>query len=550
MIARQRAGVFVRWHNLEVPDLDDMPRSTLRVVLEQLGALALAHDADEGQLDTPVQGVVIDDRAFGAPVSPGCAVLGVGTSTDEELAALVDRAADGGAVAVFVKRPGGLHRSGPGRPVPVVEVAADLGWEQLHAFVRTALLRVGEARPGGPQTLFDVANAVAVLVDGAVVIEDEHLRVIAYSSLHHEIDDARRATILGRVIPDRYVGEMRHAGITTHLDSSADPVRFDLEGQGLLPRLVIALRSGGRSVGLLWAITDDAREANARRVMADAAPDVAAELVRHLTADVSRATDRLSAAQQVLDGRAVPGLRALLGAEPTAGFVALALLPTLGAAPSPSTTDPGDLDPVGRTAQFATVYIDAYRVPALVAAPAGGQVDLVVGLDAHTTVARARELLDELCERTRATFDIDLLGAMGTPVAEVRGVPGSRRDATAVLEVLAEDGVGSRTASYEEVQSRVALRELARSIEGAEHLGRGPIPRLLASGSKQDAALVATVRAYLDTGGDVGRAAALLGVHRNTVRYRVSRFEAITGLALDDPAARLVAQVQLFVRRP
>ena len=159
-------------------------------------------------------------------------------------------------------------------------------------------------------------------------------------------------------------------------------------------------------------------------------------------------------------------------------------------------------------------------MPGLVAPQIAGRVDIVMCLDAHTPAARARSLLDELCERTRINFGIELLGAMGAPVADPRGVPGSRRDALAVLEVLAEDGAGARTASYDEVQSRVALRELARNVEGGEHLGRGPIPRLLTSTARADVALVATVRAYLDAGGDVGRAASALAVHRNTVRYR------------------------------
>ena len=306
----------------------------------------------------------------------------------------------------------------------------------------------------------------------------------------------------------------------------------------MFPRLVIALRSGGRTVGLLWAITDDEREANARRVMADAAPDVAVELLRHLTADASRATDRLAAARQLLDGRVVPGARELLGAESTGGYVALALQPAPGT--------PADPDPVARAAQFASVYVDAYHVPALVAPVAAPFVELVVVLNDATTAARARDLLEQLCQRTKATFDVDLLGAMGSVVDDVRGLPSSRRDALAVLDLVVDEGGPS--ASYDEVRSRVALRELVRHAEAADHLARGPVVDLAASPAKADAALVETVRAYLDAGGDVTRAAAVLSVHRNTVRYRVGRFQELTGVDLDDPVDRLVAQVQLQAR--
>src|SRR5690348_5702053 len=65
-----RSTVLVRWHNLGVPDQGNPPNTSLRAVVEQLGALVLRHDA-EGRGDVTVTGVVIDDRTFGAPLSPG-----------------------------------------------------------------------------------------------------------------------------------------------------------------------------------------------------------------------------------------------------------------------------------------------------------------------------------------------------------------------------------------------------------------------------------------------------------------------------------------------
>jgi DNA-binding PucR family transcriptional regulator len=47
-----------------------------------------------------------------------------------------------------------------------------------------------------------------------------------------------------------------------------------------------------------------------------------------------------------------------------------------------------------------------------------------------------------------------------------------------------------------------------------------------------------TLRALLGHGG-VGEAAAALGVHRNTVAYRLRRIEAATGWRLADPELRL-----------
>ena len=54
---------------------------------------------------------------------------------------------------------------------------------------------------------------------------------------------------------------------------------------------------------------------------------------------------------------------------------------------------------------------------------------------------------------------------------------------------------------------------------------------------------LATLRALLDRPG-IAEAAAALGVHRNTVAYRVRRIEAMTGWRLDDPDLRFAARAR------
>lgn len=389
-----------------------------------------------------------------------------------------------------------------------------------------------------PRTLFDWANAIAVRVDGAVVIEDAHLRVVAYSSLDHAIDDARRATILSRQIPEVYASQLDRAGVSAHLDQSPEPVRFDLQGDGFLPRLAIALRRGNETIGLLWVITDDAKEADARAVLVETAPAVATSLERYLTTDLNRASDRIAAAAQLFDGRPVANLPELVGTANEEGFVALAVQPVDDAPDA-------ERDPVGRTAQFATVYVDAFRLPALVAPVTSPWVDIAVVLGGPVTTTRTRDVLRELVDRASAAFGISLRGAMGTVAPDVRGLVTSRRDAAATLDVLAT-ATGNATAAYEEVHSRIALREMARAVRGSEHLSRGRVHRLLRSDSTADRLLVDTVTAYVDANGDVARVAAALGVHRNTIRNRIARFESLAAVDMSDATDRLVVSLQLI----
>jgi DNA-binding PucR family transcriptional regulator len=58
-----------------------------------------------------------------------------------------------------------------------------------------------------------------------------------------------------------------------------------------------------------------------------------------------------------------------------------------------------------------------------------------------------------------------------------------------------------------------------------------------------------SVETYLRRFGDVRAAASELGVHPNTLRYRLRRAEELVGIALGDPESRLLVELQLAVLR-
>jgi DNA-binding PucR family transcriptional regulator len=57
--------------------------------------------------------------------------------------------------------------------------------------------------------------------------------------------------------------------------------------------------------------------------------------------------------------------------------------------------------------------------------------------------------------------------------------------------------------------------------------------------------LARTAEVYLDRAGQAGRTAAELGIHRQTLYYRLSRVEQLTGLDLDDGEDRLLLHMAL-----
>ncbi|MET9761651.1 helix-turn-helix domain-containing protein [Streptomyces sp. NPDC006372] len=61
--------------------------------------------------------------------------------------------------------------------------------------------------------------------------------------------------------------------------------------------------------------------------------------------------------------------------------------------------------------------------------------------------------------------------------------------------------------------------------------------------------LARTAEVYLDCAGQAARAAAELGIHRQTLYYRLSRIEKLTGLDLDDGEDRLLLHMALKAHR-
>ncbi|QIJ64881.1 PucR family transcriptional regulator [Streptomyces sp. JB150] len=76
---------------------------------------------------------------------------------------------------------------------------------------------------------------------------------------------------------------------------------------------------------------------------------------------------------------------------------------------------------------------------------------------------------------------------------------------------------------------------------------RDPVVAPLLSPAHRE--LARTAETYLDRAGQAGRTAAELGIHRQTLYYRLSRVEQLTGLDLDDGEDRLLLHMALKAAR-
>ncbi|MBE4735821.1 MULTISPECIES: PucR family transcriptional regulator [Streptomyces] len=188
-----------------------------------------------------------------------------------------------------------------------------------------------------------------------------------------------------------------------------------------------------------------------------------------------------------------------------------------------------------------------------------GERLVVLAVDGGAAVAACGEFAVALETARAAGRDPVSAGASSTGA----GVPGSAaaggpvEEEELVVGLSAPAGPIAAAAAYKQAEQALSVaRRRGRCLVEHEELAAGSVLPLLGDDAvrafadsllrplrEHDATgrgdLVASLRAWLSRHGQWDAAAADLGVHRHTLRYRMRRVEEIVGRSLDDPDVRM-----------
>jgi purine catabolism regulator len=136
---------------------------------------------------------------------------------------------------------------------------------------------------------------------------------------------------------------------------------------------------------------------------------------------------------------------------------------------------------------------------------------------------------------------------VGAPRARATDLPRAWDEARFALEATAAVRRGGRIGTPGDLGSLQLVLSLqdARGVELFCDAVLGPLER---HDRRHRAQLCASLEAYLEANGRWAEAAAQLGVHRHTLRYRVQRIEQLTGRDLDSGRDRLELWLALRAR--
>jgi sugar diacid utilization regulator len=540
----------------EAPRLEVDEAGDLDALLRSLGTDVVELVRAPRGLGVSVGDPVIHDASERSALAVGAVVLAVGlrpgSSEAEKLLRDADRA---NAAAVVFKRSGDaaeLRRAAESAAVAVLSVPEEMTWTQLHGLLVNA--RRFSAQPDGPDgiagvpmgDLFALAQAVAAMVGGAVTIEDPGRRVLAYSTLGDQpIDAWRRNSILGRQVPDSpgmrrvYQRLLETDGVMTA--DRATLRKMLKEGDEVVTveaRSAVAIRAGRQTIGSIWVIHEDAPLGEeARRALAEAARIAAPHMIQARAArDVERRV-RGEMLAAILEGRgSVEENATRLGLVPSGSFTVLAF--------SALESEAMDQFERERLVDLVGVYCEALHGPSGVVAISDNVYALLQsekGSDRARVVRVAREVQGQTEGRTGGA----VLAAVSSTVERLQEVAVARREAEHVLAVLRSRSDRRMLATIDEVRSEVILLELAELGRANPSLTQGKLTALLAHDVERGTEYALTLRAYLDSMGDVASASTRISVHPNTFRYRIRRLLDLFDIDIDNADERVVLELQL-----
>ena len=150
-------------------------------------------------------------------------------------------------------------------------------------------------------------------------------------------------------------------------------------------------------------------------------------------------------------------------------------------------------------------------------------------------------------ECARATGDTSTSLGLGRTHEGAAGVRQSYREAEHALEMSRRLLGPGRQASFADLGLHRLLFAMAQHPELSDYY-RGTVGELIAYDERSSAGLMATLDAYFEANASPTETSQRLGLHRNTVLYRLRRIEEVGRLRLDDPATRLNLHLCLRIR--
>ncbi|MFF2184025.1 PucR family transcriptional regulator [Streptomyces sp. NPDC058155] len=362
----------------------------------------------------------------------------------------------------------------------------------------------------------ELVDEISALLGMPLTLENRDFGLIAFGV--HDSDDegvmdpVRTRSILTRKSTPAVRDWFEGFGITR----ATGPVRIPAAPDAgvFRGRICLPVRHRGTVLGYVWLLDDTGRGLTDDRLAA--AMEVTGRIGALLAEEVRAGADLAREFRAVLTAErdwqrdmAVEALRTALGPGGDGPHVVLCVTPWRGADPT--------VRAVAGTAALCTL-------PDL-------SLALLVRLRSGDALGPALAAT----ERLRDAAGPEATAGAATPRRGLAELPDAWHEAVSAARATAAQPRYGPVAQWSEIGPYRLLTSLPA--------GTDPAVRPLLTPAHTD--LTHTAEVYLDHAGQAGRTASELGIHRQTLYYRLSRIEQLTGLDLADGEDRLLLHMAL-----
>ncbi|CRZ17792.1 DNA-binding protein [Mycolicibacterium neworleansense] len=482
---------------------------------------------------------LLTDVALHEPGAPGTdysgAIVLVSTRVDDRFAlgSLLDEV---GTAAAVVLPPDATTDVSmlPSHSTRLFRRSPWVGWSELFR-VLVRLLGAGRIVSPDPQVdnLQALARWISSQTGAAVTIEDLESRVLAYAVVGPGVDPIRNQTILGGAVPAWRVERLMSTGFLPAVWRSDDVVVRNAEDDDPA-RMVVAMKSGAETLGTIWAaLDDDTDREELRQLLLQVRHTAAAMMLREVHRDQYERRLQESALVDLLSRGMDPGVpAALLGLQPDTRHAVVAL---------------GSDTPASRSLMF---HVQALRAGARTARVGEDLLAVLPVLDDESGEADLAQCLSRHLTRVAAAHAGPV--AVGPVVDTIAYLQNSAIVARQVLDAAALS-VAHQPRDPRPVLTAADVQDALTLVRAADLLGpvadaiTEPLWALRRHDTDHGTAFIDTVAAVLDHPGNLSEAARDLGIHANSLRYRLDRIRVVSSIDLHSQAARLRASLGLLV---
>ncbi|WP_053704987.1 PucR family transcriptional regulator [Streptomyces sp. WM6368] len=412
----------------------------------------------------------------------------------------------------------------------------------------------------------DLVDEISALLGAPATLENRDFRLIAFGA-HDSDDDLAMDPVRTRSILTRQsTADVRSWFEGFGIARATGPVRIPAapEAGVFRGRICLPVRYRGIVQGYVWLLDQEPGLPGPGAAALDAAMEVAQRIGVLLAEEAKAGADLsreflavLTAGRGWQQDMAVAALRVALGAGGDGLHAAVCVTPWPGEAPA---SVPG----------AAAVCVVPRRVgpgpgsagPGTGTGPGpdtAGEPALAVLLRLRSTDALTPALaaVARLLPRAAEATGTDANGAGGggkaagggtgatagvaDPVRGLADLPAAWEQAVAAARAAAAQPRLGPVAQWSAIGPYRMLASLAADPVD------DPAARTLLTPANRE--LARTAEVFLDCAGQAGRAAAALGIHRQTLYYRLGRVEQLTGLDLDEGEDRLLLHMALKAAR-